>query len=296
MITLVDFSQMFISSATANADEIKGINSKNFVKTIVLNQLLALRKRFCGTIILCCDSKSYWRAKEFEWYKGHRKHAKEDGWIDWGALYEGLNEMKVELAENFPYIVLDIHEAEADDIIATLVKYFDENELVTTGLLQTPREIIIGSTDGDFQQLQTFRNVKQWNNVQKKFITCKNPKQYLIEHIVGGDAGDNIPNVCTGDDWARERSNGIPTRAKSFMQSRLQSFYDNGVDACLNESEQNNYRRNQRLVDFSFIPDEISDRIIQAYVNYESVGSRSAIFNYLIEHKMKLLMPSVQDF
>lgn len=295
-IVLCDFSQMVISSVAANVEDVKN-DPKNLIKHIALNQLLALKKRFGGKLILCCDSRGdYWRKKEFQYYKGHRKHHKDDTGMDWELVYETLNELKVELAENFPYIVLEVPGAEADDLIAVLVKHFDENELSNTGLIDEPQEVVIASTDGDFQQLQKYRNVQQWNNVQKKMIKCKNPKQYLIEHICTGDAGDNIPNIVTGDWWARDRADDVSTRAKGFKQARLEDFYKKGIDACVDEEERRNFKRNERLVDFDFIPFELSDRILSIYTRYEVKGSNARIFNYLMAHRMKLLMSSAQDF
>lgn len=295
-IVLSDFSQTVISSVAVHADEFKGENTKDLIKHIALNQILALKKKFGGTQILCCDSRSYWRREQFPYYKGHRKHAKEDSTLDWNMVFETINELKEELKENFPYMVLEVEGAEADDLIACLVKYFDENELENTGLIEEPQQIIISSTDGDFQQLQKYRQVQQWNNVQKKMIKCKNPKMHLIEHTVTGDDGDNVPNICTGDWWAKARADGESTRAKSFMKARLQDFYNKGIDACKDEEERRNYRRNEMLVDLDCIPESINSRIVSAYLNYEIKGSKSKIFNYLTAHRMKQLMSSYSDF
>lgn len=295
-VILVDFSQMVISSVAANQKDFVGSDASDLIKHIALNQLLALKKRFNGRIILCCDGRNYWRKTEFLWYKGHRKHSKDKGNLDWDIVYETLNGLIEELSDNFPYVVLQVDGAEADDIIGVLTKYLDTSELQNTGLIEEPQEIIIGSTDKDFQQLQKYRNVKQWNNVMKKFVVCKNPKQFLIEHIVTGDTGDNIPSITNSDIWAQQRAENVSTRAKPFATSRLKEFYNKGIDACKNEEEQRNYRRNERLVDLDLIPIDICVKIIEQYINYEVRGNKSKVFSYLNKHRMKLLLSSSQDF
>lgn len=295
---LVDFSQTVISACAAQSKELKVSDEpKNLIKHIAMTMLLSWKKKFGGDLIIVCDSKNYWRKQEFPHYKGHRKHDKDDDqFLDWTMVFETLNELKAELRENFPYIVVEVEEAEADDIIAILVEYYQENDLINTCLIEEPRDIIIVSTDDDFQQLQKHRNVRQWNNVQKKFITCKNPKQFLIEHIVEGDSGDNVPSITTGDDWAKARADGIPTRAKPFKKSRITDFYNKGIDACLDETERRNWLRNEMLVDLDMIPDRINIKVLRAFLDAKPEGNKTKIFNYLVKNKMKLLMGSVGEF
>lgn len=298
MKVLLDFSQTVISAVAVNAEECKGSDAKDLIKHTILNLIYGLRQRFGGELIICCDceSKNYWRTKEFRWYKGHRKHSKNNDFLDWNLVYEVVNETKRELAESFPYRVMEVEGAEADDIIAILVKYFDENELVNTGLIQEPDNIVIVSTDLDFQQLQKYRNVQQWNNSEKKMIVCKNPKQFLIEHIAGGDAGDNVPNVCTADLWSQQRAEGIKTKAKSFMTARLKDFYNKGIDACKDEYERRSYLRNEKLVDLDMIPSAIYNDVVGRYQRCEIKGSTQKVFSYLTRHRMKLLLGYSQDF
>jgi len=287
---------MVISSVAANAKEFRDGDEKNLIKHIALNQLLALKKRFGGRVILCCDGRNYWRKTEFQWYKGHRKHHRDAMGLNWEIVFETLNELIDELGDIFPYIVLKLEQAEADDIIACLVKYFDKHELVNTGLIEEPDSIVISSTDNDFQQLQKYRNVTQWNNVMKKKVVCKNPSQFLIEHICCGDSGDNIPSIVNGDIWAEDRANNISTRAKPFKTARLEDFYSKGYDACLDEIEQRNYKRNEKLIDFDSIPQKVYNDIVSAYENYNIKGTKAKVFNYLNAHRMKLLLNSAADF
>lgn len=296
-ISLVDFSQLVISSVAVNQDEFaRESDPANLIKHVALTQLLALKKRFKSEMILCCDSRSYWRKSEYPAYKAHRKHAKKDSKLDWNMVYETLDELKKDLSLNFPYLVLEVDGAEADDLIAILVKYFQTHNLIQTGLLESPEDIVICSTDKDFMQLQKYKNVSQWNNVQKKLMHCENPNNFLIEHICTGDTGDNIGNVCTGDDWAIARSNNVSARASSFMTKRLPEFFEKGIDACVNESERRNYKRNELLVDFDKIPDVIYNKVIDAYTSSAINGNTMSVFKYLNEKRMKLLTSDFQSF
>lgn len=294
---LVDFSQLVISSCVINQDDIKReATPKNLLKHIIISQLLDIKRKLQGDVILCCDSRNYWRRDKFPSYKGHRKHAKADDYLDWDMIYEVMDEMKLEFQEHFPYVVLNVDGAEADDIIGCLVKYFDENELINTGLIEEPQQVIISSTDKDFQQLLKYRHVKIWHNVDKRYVKCDNPKQFLIEHVCSGDPGDNVSNICTGDWWSIARANNESVRQKSFKKARFQDFYNKGIDACLDDEERSNYRRNEMLIDFDMIPENICSKIISAYISYVPTGNRKTVFEYLTIHRMKLLMASIQEF
>jgi hypothetical protein len=295
-IILVDFSQAVIAACAAQAKELNGNSeAKSYIRHIVLGMILQWKQKFKGKIILACDAKNYWRKDEFPAYKGHRKHENTE-FLNWDLVRECVEELKNDLRLYFPYHVIEVEGAEADDVVAILTKFFQENDLVNTGLIEEPREIVIVSTDGDFQQLQKYPGVFQWNNVQKKMIVCANPKQYLIEHLARGDTDDNVPSVCNGDDWAKARKDGVPVRAAPFKTSRLLDFYHKGIDACLNEVERRNWKRNELLIDLDSIPSAINMKVISAYLDYEVKGNKNKVFNYLTKNRMKYLMSSSSEF
>lgn len=296
MKLLIDFSQLVVAAVAANQKDFVGDDPSNMIKHYALNSLLSLRKKFKGEFILCCDSDTYWRRDEFPAYKGHRVHAKKSSDLDWDMVYKTLSELIKELDENFPYRVMKVKNAEADDIIGSLTKYFQENELEQSGLFESPQEIVISSSDGDFQQLQKYKNVKQWHNINKKFIECPNPAHFLIEHICEGDTGDNIPNLCTSTQWAVDRAHNVKTRANRFMKSRFIEFYEKGIDACQNENERIHYKRNEILVDFDKIPSDIYNSIIKEYSSSTIKGTKNKVFNYLTTKRMKLLLSDYGSF
>ena len=69
-------------------------------------------------VILAWDSKHYWRRDFFPQYKLNRKKARDKDSKDWESIFECLNQIKKEIKDYLPYKVVEVHGAEADDIIA----------------------------------------------------------------------------------------------------------------------------------------------------------------------------------
>jgi len=55
------------------------------------------------------------------------------------------------------------------------------------------------------------------------------------------------------------------------------------------------YKRNQQLIDFTFIPDHLEEEIMNKY-NQEQGKNRSKLFNYFVEYKLKNLMEYINEF
>ena len=120
-------------------------------------------------------------------YKANRKKDRAATGHDWDLIFETLNDIRDELKAHFPYKVVDVYGAEADDIIAVLVR-----ERADT------KNVII-SSDKDFIQLHSDK-VLQYSPVTKKIVNGKEPVAYLREHILRGDRSDGIPNILSPDD------------------------------------------------------------------------------------------------
>ncbi len=261
-------------------------DTESLVRHVILNSILRARtKHNRPKIIIACDSRKYWRKEQFKYYKGHRKHQKYA--FDKEVLYKILNNIIVDLRENFKYDVITVEGAEADDVIAVLTKHLSSHANIT-----------IGSSDNDFIQLQKYPNVKQWNTTTQGYVEHSNPVESLIEKICLGDAGDNIPSICNGEEWAKARAENNPTRAAPFKKSRLEEFYKYGKDACKTDDEKRNYERNELLISFDSIPEELENKILEEY-NREinrTKASMTKLMTYLVKHKMKTLLNSIGDF
>ena len=295
---LVDYSQVALSAILSFQRELKGTESevKNLIRHVTLSTIKSYKKKYgkeYGDIVICCDGRKYWRREFFEHYKAGRKKARDASDLDWGLIFDTLSEMRDDLSKHFPYKVMHIERCEADDIIAALTKWAQENELVTEGLIEESQKILILSSDKDFKQLQLHPNVKQWSPMQKKYVTATQREivEYKIEHIVKGDSGDGIPNILSKDDVFVSGERQKPMSAK-----RLQEFVENGFIACKNDDERRNWHRNATLVDFDFIPEDVRNQIVDTYINTKPTGDKMAIMNYLIEHRCRLLLDELEDF
>jgi hypothetical protein len=188
-----------------------------------------------------------------------------------------LAKFKQELKENFPYKVIDVEGAEADDIIGTLAPRHYKHE-----------KILILSSDGDFLQLQQYGNIKQYNPSQKKFVKSESPLLELKEKIIRGDKGDGIPNMFSPSDcFVRD------LRQKPITKNVLDKYLNEQVDNY-NDTDKINYSRNATLIDLSMIPSEIKERIINTYE--ETKPAKGKLLNYFIEHKLKNLMEVIEEF
>lgn len=274
----VSLSSLMIQIGTSKDKEV----SIDLVRHIILNSLRSYRSKFSeenGELVLCYDSRNYWRKKFFPQYKQHRKKSRESSGFDWNSIFNALNQIKEELIENFPYKVLEVTGAEADDIIATLCEKFNDSE-----------NIMIVSGDKDFIQLQKYEKVKQYAPIQKKWVNGVDPKRYIKEHILKGDRGDSIPNFLSPDDTF---INGI--RQKPISKKKLDYWIDSDPKGFCNEYQFRNFQRNQRLVDFDYIPKEVEENILSEYNSVETAG-RHKILNYFIKNKLKDLIGQIQEF
>jgi len=295
---LVDYSQVALASILTFQRELKGTESevKNLIRHVTLSTLKSYKKKYAkeyGEMVICCDGRKFWRRDFFPNYKASRKKNREASDLDWKLIFDTLSEMREDLAMHFPYRVIHVEEAEADDVIAVMTKWLQNNNQCIKGLVEEPQKILILSSDKDFKQLQLYPTVKQWSPMQKKYVTATQREiiEYKIEHIVKGDSGDGIPNILSKDDIFL-----VEERQKPVSAKRLQEFIDNGFTSCRNDEERRNWQRNSTLVDFDFIPEQVSQNIVQAYLNTKPNNDKMKIMNYLMEHRCRLLLDEIEDF
>ena len=70
-------------------------------------------------MVIACDSYS-WRKEVFPEYKAQRKANRSKDKHDWQQIFDLIESTLQDLRENFPYAVIKIDSAEADDIIGAL--------------------------------------------------------------------------------------------------------------------------------------------------------------------------------
>jgi len=287
---LVDLNQVMISNLMMQIGGKKNVAvEEDLVRHMVLNSLRIYRTKFFkkyGELVICCDDKNYWRRELFPYYKIHRKKDRDESGLDWNMIFTVLNGIRDDIREKFPYKVIQIEHAEADDIIGSLCHRFGHLG-ITNG---SAEPILILSSDKDFMQLQKYANVEQYSPMQKKFITCSNPARYMHEHILKGDRGDGVPNFLSDDDVF---VNG--KRQKPLATKKIDAWNGMRPEDYCDERMLRNYRRNQQLVDLDFIPEDIQNETNEIFDNYK-LNERGKIFNYFIEKKMKNMMEVIGDF
>ena len=291
---IFDFNQIIISNIMSQQGEYKQVGlSEDLLRHTILNQIRANLVKFKGEwgpeVVIACDDKRSWRKDIFPYYKANREKDRSSSSFDWTLIFETLKRMEGELRDHFPYIVLHIPGAEADDIIGVLVGH-----KCGCGLYSSlPEGILVISSDRDFRQLQVHPNVKQWSPLDKKFIVEEDPVAYLKEHIIRGDKRDGVPNILSSDSCLVMKQ-----RQKSVTAPKLEEWLRDGVDLT-DEVLGHRWRRNERMIDLQEIPHTISEAILQAYHQEKAVKKIKAggdVWGYFMENNLKNLMGEIGDF
>lgn len=292
---IIDYSQTVIASLMA---EIGGRNDveieTDLLRHMVTNVIRSHKQKFereFGEVVIACDSKKYWRKNYFPYYKANRKKAREDSGFNWPAIFDNINLIKEELRTFFPYKVIEVEGAEADDVIATLVEWSASNDLREGALIEEPKPLLIISGDHDFIQLQKYKHVKQYSPIQKKNLKPDTTaERYVLEHIIKGDKGDGVPNVLTADDAI---VNG--DRQKPVSSKKLEQWLDDPSTMPTDVVFQRNFHRNKTLVDLTCIPAEVKENIINTFTATPS-GDKSKLLDYFISNRMKMMLEHIGEF
>ena len=285
---IVDINQIMISNLMV---QINGRNAvemnEDFVRHMILNSLRGHNKKFrkeYGQMVIACDSSNVWRKQVFPNYKAGRKASREKSDHDWDYIFSLLGQIKDEIKTFLPYKVIQVETAEADDIIATLIKKVDRMIIP-----EHQKKVLILSGDKDFIQLHG-PNVRQYNPVLNKFVgKGENPSLYIKEHILKGDRSDGVPNVLSDDNVFIEGR-----RQRPLSKKKINSWVEE-VFMTFTEEEQKNYNRNRKLIDLSCIPQELEDKINNEFLNVK-VATRDKILGYFINKKLKTLIEVIDEF
>ena len=234
--------------------------------------------------IICVDSKS-WRKKVFPYYKAKREQMRKERGHDFKFFVENMEGFIADLERHFPYKVVKIGGAEADDIIAVLAQH----------LAPKRGKVIIASNDKDFRQLVR-DNVILWSMRDEKFANVDDPHEFLMCHLLQGDSGDGIPNVRSDDDTfivdgKRQKPCGPKTVDKILQQ---------GIDEWLDEQGlRRNWNRNKKLIalDSNSIPRKLWEVVVAKYDSLEQKkGNYQRVLHYMARNDMRGLMKDVAAF
>jgi|TARA_R110001583_G_scaffold89644_1_gene231017 5'-3' exonuclease len=285
---LVDMSQISLASMMMHLNMNKTTKpDESMVRHMILNSLRMYRSKFkqeFGELVLCFDSRHYWRRDHFPNYKAGRKKSRESSNLDWDAIFGCLNDIKQELKDVFPYKFVEVYGAEADDVIAALcleLEYDNGKTLILSG-------------DKDFIQLHRFKNVSQYSPITKKMMVNDNPHQYLDEHILKGDSSDGVPNVLSPDNTFVDGLRQKPLSKKKIAEWTGEILVP--VEMAIPDGEvKRNFQRNQQLIDLSKTPKEIFLACLKEYQDSPE-GDRSKLLNYFTKKRLKNLTESIGEF
>lgn len=275
---LIDLSQTLFSVLFQNQ---KNGLSKDLARGMIFMTLLSYKKQFSqrfGAPVLAIDSRDgYWRRDIFEGYKANRKRDRESNdKVDWEMFFDIAQTVTAELQEVLPWKTVYVPKAEADDIIAVLATQFGD------------KPTLILSSDKDYKQLHTKEGIAQYSPIMKKWINTDNPKRDLQELILTGDASDGIPNVRSDVDSIMTGKRQLPITKKL-----KEEFLDNPAKVYRDHKER--YDLNEKLIDFSFIPDDIRSAILEAYAQKPN-GNIQKLYQFFIAKRMSRMMEDINLF
>ena len=271
----ITLASVMMNMHMTKSDELE----EDMIRHMILNSIRMYRTMFkeeYGEVVLTYDSRHYWRRDIFPQYKQNRKKGRENDSKDWNKIFGLLNAIKSEFREILPYKYVEVYGAEADDIIGTLCKeYQDQKTMIVSG-------------DKDFIQLQKYKNVKQYSPILKKYVNGHNPNTYIKEHILKGDSSDGVPNVLSPDHTFVE---GL--RQRPLSKKKIEAWLNS--ETGMSEEVKRNYQRNHKLINLDNTPDDLQKSILDTF-NEAPSGDRSKILTYFIENKLKELTDSIGDF
>lgn len=279
---LLDFNQTAIASLSVQMRDAPSLD-EGMLRHIILNTIRAINVKFRGQydeLVIAFDGNNTWRRKVFPYYKHARRTHREESVLDWPSIFQTLAKITDELREFFPYRVIGIDDAEADDVIGVLAHQHC-----------IPDATLIVSGDKDFKQLHGPR-VQQYDNVKKKFIVCDDPVLALKELIIRGDKGDGIPNFLSADDCLVKPGG----RQKPIMTAKVEQWVHQPIEEfCDTQEKLRNWHRNSELIDLSMTPGHIVLQIEEQY-RKQAGKNRAKLMGYFIDKRLKLLQERIGDF
>ena len=286
-MVIVDFNGIGIGSIMGQISRGE-VLSEELIRHVIINNLRVYRNKYpkheFGEMVIACDSYS-WRRDIFPQYKASRNVTKDTDKNDWDEIFRILDVVIADLKENFPYPVIKVDRAEADDIIGALVNYKDQP--------LGAEKVAIISADKDFIQLHDKGRVIQFSPMQQKMVKAEtSPARYAFEHLMKGDSGDGVPNVLSPDNSFTDKIRQTPMRMKVINE--WWEHRDN-LKSVMPEEAFRNYMRNRELINLDRTPTNIKESSIEQLESYK-YPKEGSVLNFLIEKRMNLLIECAGEF
>jgi hypothetical protein len=276
---LLDFSSIAMSSIMPQIDKFE--ENTDMIRHIMINIIRRYNEEYrddFGEMVICMDAGNNWRKQVFPQYKANRRKNRDNSIHDWNAIFTMMNQVRDDIRELSPFRCVWVDECEADDAIGTIVE--KQNN---------PEPILIVSPDGDFKQLQRYPNVKQWSNLQKKWVISEDPVEELHVKVCKGDTGDGVPNCLSDDDVLITEG----TRQTPLSKKKIAALKED--PNSLGASTAKRLARNTTMIDLTRTPDRLKDAIMSEF-DKGPKGNMMSWMNYLMKNQLKLLLESASDF
>lgn len=189
-----------------------------------------------------CQRSNIWRNDIHPDYKGNRTQYQDSPMI----FKHTYDTIIPRMQEKYKLQYLTVPRAEADDIIAVI------HDHIRASLPAPNPDIYIMTADTDFLQIQhpnTHIADFQFKDLAAK-LTPEKLEHYLLTKIIAGDKSDNIPPI--------DQKIGPATALKLAKDPAL-------LEARLQKSHliRDTFKRNQTLISFKHIRDDIRASILQ---------------------------------
>lgn len=184
-------------------------------------------------------------------YKGKRQKQAWDFETDRKYWREYKDEFAKEVSGIFRAKPIRMLDAEGDDVIYVLCNYLKDKY----------DSIILITGDSDMNQLLTIPNLKIYNHRSDQMVVCHNPEDYLELKILQGDSSDNINGMA------------LPNKKTQLGEKGAEKLFestDNIYQKAKSEGWDQQYRRNQTLINLSYIPTNIQRTICSQIDETES--------------------------
>ena len=207
-------------------------------------------------IVLAVDDRVSWRKLYWDRYKESRKKQREKSTVNWEEFYTNLNGLIKSIKKSIPFKVIQVKNAEADDIIGVI------------GLHGEDFYHII-SNDEDFLQLTNKNNIVLYNPKEGKEIVHDDTEKFIVEKCLMGQPKDDIFNIITPTDWGQTpETEG--KRKPGFGPVKCEKVMKEGYEFWLKKNGlEERFKLNRNLIDFNKIPQTMQGRIWKAYNGYE---------------------------
>ena len=304
---------------------------------LLLKNLSYLKLKFereYGELIICVDNKHNWRKEVYTDYKANRSKKREESNIDFESFYKIQDELLENLDLYFPFKVVKVDRAEADDVIGVLAKEYSEH-----------RRTVVVSSDKDFKQVLEYGS-RLFDPISKIFINMSTDelKEWKVIHILGGDDSDNIPHIKEYTEFTPEfraflstegiykdisvdEFLGLSISTQLFNKYQVYEvitagklkgqfrdvkkiykkigFGEVGMYTFAKDLKENlranpmylrNFKRNQQLVLFENIPTEVRNDILDTYRKSSIKFDTTGIMNLFTKYHLIELMKTASDF